>query len=103
MSLSAPRRHRSSRLQRTLQVLVLMTFAIGVVAHASHRHEFGNERTHVGCASCVAFGSMADAPAHPRFSFDTQRLTVADATAVAEVHDRTVETVAQPRAPPYSR
>jgi hypothetical protein len=102
VSLSALR-HKHSRLQGVLQVLVLLTFAFGVIAHASHRHEFSNERTHVACASCVAFGGLAGAPVHPPFSLDTQRLSVAAATPTSEVHDRSVETVAQPRAPPYTR
>jgi hypothetical protein len=102
MSLSALRRHKHSRLQSILQVLVLLTFAFGVIAHAGHQHELNSERTHVACA-CVVFGSMAGAPAHPPFSLDTQRLTLAVATPTTEVHDRSVETVAQPRAPPYSR
>jgi hypothetical protein len=95
------RKYRPSRLQRYLQVAVLLVFAFGVVAHASHRHELNYERTHVACASCVAFGSLADAPAHPPFVADSQRPTLPVTTSHAGIQPR-VETVAQPRAPPYS-
>ena len=97
------KRLQPTRLQRSLQVLVLLVFALGVVAHASHRHELGNDRAHVACASCVAFGSLADAPAHPPFAADTQHLTVLVAAITTGLQGRVVETVAQPRAPPSLR
>jgi hypothetical protein len=95
------RRPQPSRLQRCLQVTVLLVFAFGVVAHASHRHELNHDRTHVACASCVAFGSLADAPAHPPFVAETQRISLLIAAITAGIQCRVVETVAQPRAPPY--
>lgn len=61
--------HDVSRSLRAVLAVLLLSFAINTIAHASHTHdaEQASVADHIACAQCLFFGVLADTPHHAPF------------------------------------
>lgn len=100
---TSPLRLASAWLRVSLAAFML-AFTLNLAAHAAHAHDDASiaQAAHVACGYCVAFGGLADAPAHhghPVLQLST--LEDFQQPALGRSIWR-IETAARPRAPPLS-